>query len=68
LRGEVFGRDEAVYLSRECPEHGRIEALVCSDINWFEQRVCMRVGVGRENGVNADLAGQTPADFLPSAA
>jgi len=36
LPGEVFGRDEAVYLSRECPEHGRIEALVCSDINWFE--------------------------------
>jgi uncharacterized radical SAM superfamily Fe-S cluster-containing enzyme len=36
LPGEVYGRDEAVYLSRECPEHGRIEALVCSDINWFE--------------------------------
>ena len=36
LPGEVFGRDEAVYLSRECPEHGRIEALVCSDSNWFE--------------------------------
>ena len=36
MPGEVFGRDKAVYLSRECPEHGRIEALVCSDINWFE--------------------------------
>jgi uncharacterized radical SAM superfamily Fe-S cluster-containing enzyme len=36
LPGEVFGRDKAVYLSRECPEHGPIEALVCSDVNWFE--------------------------------
>jgi len=36
LPGEVFGRDAAVYLSRECPEHGHIEALVCSDIDWFE--------------------------------
>jgi len=23
-------------LSRECPEHGEIEALVCSDVSWFE--------------------------------
>ena len=36
LPGEVFGRNQAVYLSRECPEHGNIEALVCSDANWFE--------------------------------
>jgi len=36
LPGEVFGRDKSVYLSRECPEHGSIEALICSDINWFE--------------------------------
>ncbi len=36
LPGSVFGRDGAVYLSRECPEHGAIEALVCSDVNWFE--------------------------------
>jgi len=32
------------------------------------QRVCMRVAAGRKNGVNAVLAGQTPANFLPSAA
>jgi uncharacterized radical SAM superfamily Fe-S cluster-containing enzyme len=25
-----------VYLSCSCPEHGEIEALVCSDVNWFE--------------------------------
>lgn len=25
-----------MYLSRSCPEHGAIEALVCSDVNWFE--------------------------------
>lgn len=36
LPGEVYGRDGAVYLSRSCPEHGDLEALVCSDINWFE--------------------------------
>jgi 7,8-dihydro-6-hydroxymethylpterin dimethyltransferase len=36
LPGDVFGRDGAVYLSRLCPEHGDIEALVCSDTNWFE--------------------------------
>jgi len=36
LPGEVFGKDKAVYLSRECPEHGHIEALVCSDSKWFE--------------------------------
>ena len=36
LPGEVFGRDRAVYLSRDCPEHGHIEALVCSDRNWFD--------------------------------
>jgi uncharacterized radical SAM superfamily Fe-S cluster-containing enzyme len=36
LPGIVFGRDHAVYLSRVCPEHGHIEALVCSDSNWFE--------------------------------
>ena len=36
LPGEVYGRDGAVYLSRTCPEHGDIVALVCSDINWFE--------------------------------
>ena len=36
LPGEVFKRDGAVYLSRSCPEHGQIEALVCSDVNWFE--------------------------------
>ncbi len=36
LPGNVFGRNGAVYLSRECPEHGAIEALVCSDVNWFE--------------------------------
>ena len=32
------------------------------------QRVCMKVAGGRENGVNADLAGQTRGDFLSSAA
>lgn len=36
LPGEVYARAGAVYLSRSCPEHGDIEALVCSDINWFE--------------------------------
>lgn len=36
LPGEVFGEDGAVYLSRSCPEHGAIKALVCSDIGWFE--------------------------------
>jgi len=36
MPGEVFGKDEAVYLSRECPEHGHVEALVCSDSKWFE--------------------------------
>ena len=36
LPGEVFGQDGAVYLSRSCPEHGEIKALVCADINWFE--------------------------------
>ena len=36
LPGAVFGRNNAVYLSRSCPEHGAIEALVCSDANWFE--------------------------------
>ncbi len=36
LPGEVFGQDGAVYLSRSCPEHGDIEALVCSDTRWFE--------------------------------
>ena len=36
LPGEVYGRNGAVYLSRSCPEHGNVEALVCSDINWFE--------------------------------
>jgi tetraether lipid synthase len=36
LPGDVFGRDGGVYLSRSCPEHGDIEALVCSDVSWFE--------------------------------
>ncbi|HKW27791.1 MAG TPA: radical SAM protein [Verrucomicrobiae bacterium] len=36
LPGEVFGRGQGVYLARECPEHGRIEGLVCSDSKWFE--------------------------------
>lgn len=36
LPGEVFGEGGAVYLSRSCPEHGEIKALVCSDIDWFE--------------------------------
>jgi 7,8-dihydro-6-hydroxymethylpterin dimethyltransferase len=36
LPGEVYGRDQAVYLTRSCPEHGTVEALVCSDINWFD--------------------------------
>jgi 7,8-dihydro-6-hydroxymethylpterin dimethyltransferase len=36
LPGEVFARDGAVYLSRSCPEHGDLEALVCSDTEWFE--------------------------------
>ena len=37
LPGEVFSRDQAVYLSRTCPDHGEIEALVCSDVTWFER-------------------------------
>ena len=32
------------------------------------QRVCMKVGRGRNNKGNADFAGHLPADFLPSAA
>jgi hypothetical protein len=32
------------------------------------QRVCMRVAGGWENEVHADLAEQTPANFLTSAA
>ena len=34
--GEVYGRDGAVFLGRSCPEHGPVEALVCSDVGWFE--------------------------------
>ena len=37
LPGEVFSRDRAVYLSRTCPEHGEVEALVCSDVTWFDR-------------------------------
>jgi 7,8-dihydro-6-hydroxymethylpterin dimethyltransferase len=36
LPGAVLGRNGAVYLSRTCPEHGDVEALVCSDVKWFE--------------------------------
>lgn len=36
LPGEVFGCVGAVKVSRWRPEHGEIEALDCSGVNWFE--------------------------------
>jgi hypothetical protein len=38
------------------------------NVTHVRQRVCMRMAAGWKNRVNADLAGQTPANFLPSAA
>lgn len=35
LDAEVNIRDGCVYLRRTCPEHGRFEALTCSDAEWY---------------------------------
>jgi hypothetical protein len=36
LPGEVRALDGGVFLVRTCPDHGPFEALVCSDIEWYE--------------------------------
>jgi 7,8-dihydro-6-hydroxymethylpterin dimethyltransferase len=35
LPARVVARDDGVFVTRECPEHGTIEGLVCSDLDWW---------------------------------
>jgi 7,8-dihydro-6-hydroxymethylpterin dimethyltransferase len=36
LPGKVEALDDGVFVTRTCPEHGRFEGLVCSDLEWFD--------------------------------
>lgn len=36
LPGAVVAREGGVFVTRTCPEHGRSDGLVCSDIGWWE--------------------------------
>lgn len=36
MPGEVRATEHGVLVSRQCPKHGRIDGLVCSDIGWYE--------------------------------
>ena len=36
LPGVVQSRNGGVFVSRVCPDHGTLDALVCSDIAWYE--------------------------------
>jgi len=64
--GRVSPREVLAIVPQICDalQFAHDQGIVHGDI----QRVCMRVAAGRKNGVNAVLAGQTPANFLPSAA
>jgi uncharacterized radical SAM superfamily Fe-S cluster-containing enzyme len=34
--GRVVGRENGVFVTRDCPTHGAFEGLVCSDLAWYE--------------------------------
>jgi tetraether lipid synthase len=34
---KIVFRDEAVFLVKWCPDHGRTEALICSDADWYRR-------------------------------
>jgi uncharacterized radical SAM superfamily Fe-S cluster-containing enzyme len=36
IPGEVVAHEGRVTITRECPEHGYVEGVVCSDVGWFE--------------------------------
>ncbi|HEY3359148.1 MAG TPA: radical SAM protein [Polyangia bacterium] len=36
MPGEVRRQDGGVFVTRTCPTHGPIDALVCSDVAWYE--------------------------------
>jgi uncharacterized radical SAM superfamily Fe-S cluster-containing enzyme len=36
LPGEVVARDNQVFVTRNCPTHGKVEGLICSDMEWYE--------------------------------
>jgi 7,8-dihydro-6-hydroxymethylpterin dimethyltransferase len=36
MPGEVVGDARGVFIARDCPEHGHLEGLVCSDRAWWD--------------------------------
>jgi hypothetical protein len=37
VAGAVVRRGGEVLVTRSCPEHGRVDGLVCSDVEWYER-------------------------------
>jgi uncharacterized radical SAM superfamily Fe-S cluster-containing enzyme len=48
--GEVVRRDDEVWVTRMCPEHGGFDGLVCSDVAWYERLPMFDVEPARPQG------------------
>jgi hypothetical protein len=60
--GEVVRRDDEVLVTRKCPEHGRFDALVCSDVAWFESLPAFDVEPSRPKGRRLPVKQGCPSD------
>ena len=36
IPGQVVLKNQGIYIVRDCPQHGYIEGLICSDVDWYE--------------------------------
>ena len=60
--GEVVRKDDAVWVTRACPEHGAFEGLVCSDVAWFEGLPAFDVEPVRPKGRRLPVSHGCPTD------
>ncbi|MDH5682567.1 MAG: radical SAM protein, partial [Spirochaetota bacterium] len=36
IPGDVVKKNQGIYIARNCPQHGYLEGLICSDVDWYE--------------------------------
>lgn len=62
LPGQVERLDDAVFVTRTCPEHGYFKGLVCSDPAWFESLADFDVAPVKPSRHGRPAARGCPAD------
>ncbi|NLI76062.1 MAG: radical SAM protein [Candidatus Riflebacteria bacterium] len=62
LPGKVVGLDDGVFVVRDCPTHGHLEGLACSDRAWFDRLPAFDVAPSPPTGPRRPVAHGCPAD------